>query len=157
MVFSCAVFSALTVFTLASGSDDELRKVTYTRDSLQRTMVSTSLQKEILQTEVQRLRDENRRLLFRLQDTERKALYLERSNSIFVLVVSISAILFLTSLLYILVRRLTSGARRKVVARVAQDVEDSKMEKIKKLMGLKAKGLITDEEAEFQKRQILSE
>lgn len=133
---------------------DSLSQARYSSDSAHRALNSALAERDTLKQERHKWREENRRLVFRLQDAENKARYLEQTNSMFVLYIGIAAVVFLFALLFVVVRKLAArtGIPRTKVS--DQDI-DRRIDRLNALGNLRERGLLTDQEVEEQKRFLI--
>lgn len=134
--------------------EDSLSQARFRADSARRALANAVAELDLLKDQNHKLRDENRRMVFRLQDTERKAQHLEQTNSMFVLYTGVAAVLFLFTLLFIVVRKLSAKPKPMPGAKQDQDV-DRRIERLTALGNLRERGLLTDQEVEEQKRFLL--
>jgi hypothetical protein len=134
--------------------EDSLVRVKFSADSSRRAMATVLNQRDVLKEENRKLRDENRQLVFKLQDADSKARYLEQTNSMFVLYTGIAAVVFLFTLLFIVVRKLTNRSKVTKAPEPDRDV-DRRFERLNALGNLRERGLLTDQEVEEQKRILM--
>ena len=134
--------------------EDSLSQARLSTDSARRVLKSVLDERDILKQESHKLREENRRMVFKIQDAESKSNHLEQTNAMFVLYTGIAAVVFLFTLLFIVVRKITS--KPKVVRAVSsgQDV-DKRIERLNALGNLRERGLLSDQEVEEQKRFLI--
>jgi len=134
--------------------EDSLFRVKFSADSTRRAIATVLNQRDVLREENRKLRDENRQLVFKLEDAEVKARYLEQTNSMFVLYTGIAAVVFLFTLLFIVIRKLTVRPKVNQVQQYDQDV-DRRFERLNALGNLRERGLLTDQEVQEQKRILM--
>lgn len=142
------------MFEVVSLLQDSLSQARYSTDSARRALNVVLVERDTLKQERHRLREENRRLVFRLQDAENKARYMEQTNSMFVLYTGIAAVVFLFALLFVVVRKLASRPGTPQIKVSDQDI-DRRIDRLNALGNLRERGLLTDQEVEEQKRFLI--
>lgn len=134
--------------------EDSLTMARVSLDSTRRAMTFALSQRDMITAENLRLKEENRRLVFAVQDAERNAKHLEQTNAMFVWYIGIAAIVFLITLLFIVVRKLYSKPNSMHIPASGQGI-DRKIERLNALGDLRERGLLTDKEVEEQKRFLI--
>ncbi len=141
-----------------------MEKMQFREDSILRILRQQEEKISSSTAEITSLRDENGKLKARLEDAQGDQLQSSHTNSIlFIFNVGV-AIFLLIALLWMFLRRKneeegTSPAlpRRKAARSGEEENFDHKLERIQKLGSLRDKGLLTEDEFNVQKKQILGE
>lgn len=138
-----------------------LELLTIRLDSLLVEFNSLKRQKEERETELLKVNEENKKLSERLEESQGDNLQSSHTNSIlFIFNVGVG-IFLLIALIWMFMRKGSEESSKPLAtARKGTNGEeyfDSKLERIQKLGSLRDKGLLTDEEFNLQKKQILGE